>query len=254
MSIGVDMAVVVAIILTFIRLSALLLLSPLFSLGKIPAVVRNFFLLAFAAVLVTGLNITLSDVPYSLSDFLLAAINELITGAVMAFGLFAAFATFLFGGRVLDFQMGFGVANLIDPATNAQGPLLGTVLNLMAVMTFYLLNGHHWLIKGISYSFHRIPVGQGLSQINVEALLSQFGFMFTFGLMLVAPAVFTLLLLDVGLAVAARTMPQVNIFIVGLPLKILVGLIVLAVSLNYLGPLMNRIFESGFKYWEQVLV
>ncbi|MFY0678096.1 MAG: flagellar biosynthetic protein FliR [Neptuniibacter sp.] len=248
------MDVVVAIILTFIRLSALLLLTPLFAVAKVPVMVRNLFLIALATVFVVGLDITPTSVPYTLSDFFLAAIHELLTGAVMAFGLFAAFAAFLFGGRLLDFQMGFGVANLIDPATNAQGPLLGTILNVMAVMTFFLLNGHHWLIRGIAYSFHAIPVGQGLSHINIQALITQFGYMFIFGLMLVAPAVFTLLLLDVGLAIAARTMPQVNIFIVGLPLKIFVGLVVLAVSLNYLSPLMNRIFESGFKFWEQVLV
>ena len=68
-----------------------------------------------------------------------------------------------------------------------------------------------------------------------------------------APAVFTLLLVDAGMAFAARTMPQVNMFIVGLPLKILVGLMVLAISLNYVGPLLQRIYGSIFRYWEQII-
>jgi len=97
-------------------------------------------------------------------------------------------------------------------------------------------------------------VGQGLAQLQIDAVVAQFGRMFSYGLMLVAPAVFSLLLLDAGMAIIARTMPQLNIFIVGLPLKIFVGSMVLVFSLNYLGPLFKKIFESVFRYWEHVLI
>jgi flagellar biosynthesis protein FliR len=238
--------------LVFIRVSALFLLTPLFAAAQVPVNVRVVLLLALSVLLLLGLGLEPVATPSS-GEFLVAALQELFIGALMAFGLFAAFAAFLFGGRVLDFQMGFGVANLIDPSTNTQAPLIGTVLNLAAVTTFFLLNGHHWVIRGLAWSFYQLPPGQPLQDLNAEAVVAQFGLMFVYGLMLVAPAVFALLLLDVGLAVAARTMPQVNIFIVGLPLKILVGLSVLAASLNYLGPLLQRVFSSIFRYWEQLL-
>ncbi|TQV73398.1 flagellar biosynthetic protein FliR [Exilibacterium tricleocarpae] len=253
MRIEADMLVISAVLLMFIRLSALFLLTPLFVAAPMPVTVRTLFFLALAFMLIAGLSATPATLPQTLSEWFIAAAQELLIGAVMAFGLFAAFAVFLFGGRILDFQMGFGVANLIDPATQTQGPLLGTILNLMAVMTFFLLDGHHLLIRGIAFSLQQVPIGQSPGALRIDEVVMQFGIMFTFGLMLVAPAVFSLLLLDVGLAVSARTMPQVNIFIVGLPLKIFVGLVVLALSLNYMSPLLKRVFASIFRYWERVL-
>jgi flagellar biosynthesis protein FliR len=191
--------------------------------------------------------------PAQLGDLIRAVSSEMLLGMALAFGLFAAFGAFLFGGRILDFQMGFGVANLIDPVTHTQAPLLGTVLNLMAVMTFFLLDGHHLLIRGLAYSLEKIPPGGSWRGLNPQALIDQFGVMFVYGLAVVAPMVMTLLLLDVGMAVAARTMPQVNMFIMGFPLKIFMGLMVLALSLNYMGPLMEKIYASIFFYWQRVI-
>jgi len=252
-NLSMEMTSLTTILLVFTRISALLLLTPLFAIAPLPLRVRILLLLSLAALLVAALPPSGLVGFVSVPALLIAMANELLIGAMMAFGLFAAFAVFLFGGRIVDFQMGFGVANLIDPATNTQGPMLGTALNLMAVATFFLLDGHHMLMRGIVYSLQALPPGGALGDLSLGPLVAQFGTMFTFGLMLVAPVVFTLLLLDVGLAVAARTMPQVNMFIVSLPLKILVGLSVLALSLNYLGPLLQKIFASIFIYWQALL-
>lgn len=237
-------------VLAFIRVSGLFLMTPLFSIANIPNNVKIIFLFGLTVLLVAGLNVQPVEAGMSFSELVFAGLLELMVGMTMGLVVFCAFAAFQFGGRVLDFQMGFGVANLIDPATNNQSPLIGTILNMMAVMTFYMLNGHHYMIRGLAYSFEKIPVGQGFSKIPIDAVLYQFGLMFIYGFMLVTPVVMTLLLLDVGLAIAARTMPQVNIFIVSLPLKIFVGLLVLTFSLNYMSPLLKRIFESIFRQWE----
>ena len=108
---------------------------------------------------------------------------------------------------------------------------------------------HH----GEGFRLEKLPPGTMLANLHPTALVAQFGLMFIYAVMVVAPALFVILLLDVGLGVMARTMPQVNIFIVSLPLKIFLGLTVTAISINYLGPVMTRIFESIFRYWEQIL-
>jgi flagellar biosynthetic protein FliR len=149
--------------------------------------------------------------------------------------------------------MGFGVATLIDPATRSQAPLMGTFLNLLAVMLFFAVDGHHMLIRGLVFSLAHIPPGASLTDINPAVVISQFGAMFVYGLIIVAPTLFSILLLDVGLAVMARTMPQVNIFIVSIPLKIFVGLFVTAASLHYMGPKIATIFESIFIYWQRLM-
>ncbi len=254
MTFEADIAFINVVAMVFIRLSALLILSPLLATARVPVNVRVLLLLAIAAALAVALKVTPASIPHTAAQFALAAVFEFVVGALMAFGLFTAFAAMQFGGRILDFQMGFGVANLIDPATNAQSPLLGTILGLMALAVFFSLDGHHMVLRGLVYSLEQIPPGQGLTTIDLDAIVLQFGRMFVFGLMLVAPAVVALLMLDLGLAISARTMPQVNIFIVGLPLKIFVGTTVLTISLRYVSPLLNRLFESVFRYWEQALV
>ena len=253
MKITADIAYLTTVLLVSIRLGAVFLLAPIFSIAKIPVTVMVIFVLSLSALLVANLNISSLATPESFGDLVSAGAFELVVGGAMAFGMFAAFAVFLFGGRILDFQMGFGIANLIDPVTHTPTPMLGTILNMMAVMMFLMINGHHMVIRGLVYSLEKVPPGSAINNFELSALVAQFGNLFVFGLAIVAPAVFSLLLLDVGMSFAARTMPQVNVFIVSIPLKIFVGLLMLALSLNYVAPLMERIFGSMFRYWERIL-
>jgi flagellar biosynthetic protein FliR len=253
MNISLEIAWIMAVFLVSIRLGMVFVMTPLLSSAQVPVRIRVLFTLALSALIVAGIGITTVKIPASTGDLVQAAISEAVIGGVMAFGVMAAFAAFLLGGRIIDVQMGFGVAGLIDPATRSQAPLLGTFLNLLAVTVFFAVDGHHMVIRGIVFSLEHIPPGTALSQINLGAVVAQFGAMFIFGVMIVAPALFAILLLDIGLAVMARTMPQVNIFIVSLPLKILVGLIVTAISLPYSGAVMRKIYESIFTYWENLI-
>lgn len=241
-----------AVVLVSIRLGAVFLLSPLFSVGGLPVRVRVMLVWGLAVMLVMALNIPHSLNELTMSTFAQSALFELFLGSLMAFGMHCAFATFHLGGRILDFQVGFGAASLIDPMTDNQNPLLGTLLHLLAVVMFFLVNGHHLFLKGLAYSFEKIPPGS-LTQMSLAPVLEQFGLMFIYGVAVVAPAVFALFLVDVGMAIAARTMPQVNVFIISMPLKVFVGLVVLAMSLTYMGPLMMRIYDSIFRYWMTLL-
>jgi flagellar biosynthetic protein FliR len=249
-----EATVLIAALLVSARLGALFMFSPLFMSASVPGTVRALFALGLAAGLVASLRYVPAELPFTVGAIIRAIVLEVFVGATMAFGLFSAFGAFLVGGRVLDFQMGFSVANVVDPSTSAQAPLVGTALNMMAIATFFLLDGHRLLLRGIAYSLEKIPIGQGFQNLHIEAVVAQFGLMFVFGLAAVAPAVITLLLMDTAMAVAARTMPQVNVFILSLPLKIFIGLSVMAITLPSLGPLLERVYESIFRYWERIAV
>jgi flagellar biosynthesis protein FliR len=253
MSVLVDPLWLTAVFLVAVRIGPLFVMAPVFGLADIPVRVRVFLGLAFALALVAGTGI--EDVPplASTGALLSAAASELFIGIAMVFGVFAAFGAFLFGGRLLDIQIGFGIANVFDPVSRSQGPLLGTALNLLAIAVFFAVDGHHMLVRGIAYSLSRFPPGRTLADLQPGAVVEQFGIVFSYGLMIVAPAVIVLLLLDVGLAVAARTMPQMNIFIVAMPLKVVVGVLTLAMSMQYLAPAMQRVFGSIGMYWQGLL-
>ena len=254
MNMTVDIQWITSVFLAAVRVGAVFLFTPILAVTQAPTRFRVFFVLGLSAILVSAAGVSTVSIPTTLAELAYFSIQELVTGMVMAFGLLTAFAAFLLGGRILDFQMGFGVANLIDPATNTQTAMMGLILNLIAVMAFFMVNGHHMLLRGLAYSFEKIPLGVGLTEINIEVIVKQFGAMFIYGVMAVAPALFAILLLDVGLAVMARTMPQVNIFFVSIPLKIFVGLTMFALSMRYIWPLMEKVFSSIFGYWNEVLM
>jgi flagellar biosynthetic protein FliR len=246
-----------ATFLVAIRIAPLFVLAPVFGTADIPVRVRVLLSLALAAMLAAGTTVHAvlpAGSPLdSAGAFFAAAASELAIGVTLVFGVFAAFGAFLFGGRLLDIQVGFGIANVFDPVTRAQGPLLGTALSLLAIVVFFAVDGHHMLIRGFAWSLEAFPPGQPLSKLSAGAVVEQFGLVFAYGLMVVAPAVIVLLLLDVGLSVAARTMPQMNIFIVAMPLKVIVGVLTLALSMRYLGPALAKVYGSIGVYWQKVL-
>ncbi len=244
---------VLAVMLISVRVGAVFLLTPLFSIGNIPIRIRVMLTMALSLMFVLLLWEQQLFMNISVNDLFEIIIGEAFLGVMLAFGVFTAFATFNFAGRILDYQMGFGVANLIDPVTNNQEPLLGVMLNIMAVIIFFLIDGHHLIIKGLIYSFQVIPPGTIISHFPIVEIIKQFGAIFIFGLGLVAPVVFVVFLLDAALAIAARTMPQVNMFILGIPIKIFVGLSVLAISIGYFSPLLTKIYMSIFQYWQIIL-
>ncbi len=254
MNITIETSWLTSILLIATRIGAILLFTPILSIAYIPARIRVLFIIAISILLTGIVDIShINNVNIGVNIYLYL-LNELTVGIVMAFGILTAFAAFLFGGRILDFQMGFGVANLIDPATNNQSAMMGVILNMIAIMVFFSVDGHHMILRGISYSFDLVPVGMPLSELNMEVIVKQFGLMFVIGLMVVAPALFGILLLDLGLAVVARTMPQVNVFFISIPLKIFIGLSMTALSMQYILPTFKKAFESIFLYWQEVLV
>ena len=123
----------------------------------------------------------------------------------------------------------------------------------IAVIGFFAIDGHHLVVRALAYSLQRLPPGTPYSGINLGAVATQFGAMFSFAVAISAPVIFLLLLVDTALAVMARSMPQMNVFFLSLPLKILVGLLALVLSIGYLAPVSKRVFESIFNYFEQII-
>jgi flagellar biosynthetic protein FliR len=240
------------VFLVSLRLGALFLVAPGFGTLRMPIQFRVLLTVGLAAALAGALGKHAIAVPDTALGLVASGLAESAVGGLLGFGLLAAFAAFAVAGRAMDLQIGFGVANLIDPTSRTQSPQLETMLNLLALAVFFGLDGHHALLRGLAASFERIPPGTGLAEVGPEALAAQFGIAFSAGLALAAPVVAFLLLIDLGLAVMSRAMPQMNVYFVALPLKIFAGLLMLALSLPHAGPVMERIFSSIFGFWSSV--
>jgi flagellar biosynthetic protein FliR len=249
----VEIAWIGAVMLLALRVGPLFILAPGLGNAAVPVRVRAGLGLALAAILVSAHPDWRLQAPLEIGPWLAAAAAELVIGLAWAFGLFCAFGAFLFGGRLLDIQIGFGVATLFDPSNRAPSPLLGTGLNLMALAIFFAVDGHHQLIRAVAASLSTVPPGSGLAHLDGALVIAAFGSLFAFGLAVVAPAVITLLLLDVALGVVARTMPQMNIFIVAMPLKVGVGLLVLMLGIGQMSPLIRVLFQRLDAYLRNVV-
>ena len=253
MRVTIDLAPLALIFLLSLRLAVVFFMTPIFSNLTRLNTVRVLFTLAMSVTLVLGLDLPAPKIDWSVGSLLLAAMLELVLGSILAFGVFAAFAVFSVAGKLLDIQSGFGLGSVFDPVTRASAPIFSSMLNLLAVAVFFGLDGHHAMMRGLAYSVQQVPPGSALAALPLAAVLNQFGLMFSLALAFVAPVMFALFLVEAGTAVLSRALPQMNVLVFGVAVKIVVGLAIFALSLGTVLPLMERIYASIFLYWEQVL-
>lgn len=241
-----------AALLASIRIGVLFVNTPVFGNIPVPSIAKIVLILGLGAGFATKLNISAIDTIQT-SWVISTILAEILIGAAMASALFASFAAFNIGGRILDFQIGYGIAGLIDIATKNNMPLIGSILTMVATMLFFVIDGHLAILKMVQLSYDAFPVGSNIFNLNIGSLIAYFGTCFSFGFMVVAPVVLCLFLVDIGMAFMSRTMPQMNVFVMSLALKVVVGLIVLAITIPFAGGIIRKIFDSIFESWSQLL-
>lgn len=236
----INFSSVPAFILIFMRITGFFVALPLFSYRNMPSVFKvgiSFFLAWLMYYTVPIPEIIVDE------TFILLVFKEVAVGLFVGLIAYIMLTAIQLAGGLIDFQMGFAIANVIDPQTNAQVPLMGQYFYTFALLLILSVNGHHLLIDGIFYSYQSIPMDQFPlfgDQTVVEFVIQSFSQMFIIAFLMSIPIVGCLFLVDVALGIVARTVPQLNVFVVGLPLKILVGLLVLFVSMTiYIGLIKN---------------
>jgi flagellar biosynthetic protein FliR len=227
-----------------------LLLTPVLYAIPVPTLARLLITLGLACVIALPFAQQMGAVPASVGDLVRAALQEAAIGATLGLGVLMAFAGFALAGRLADIQIGFGVAQVFDPLTRTQLPILSSVIGLFAVVFFFAINGHHALLRGIAFSVERMPVGGGWSAAAVaEPLTRQAAVLFSLGFALAAPVVLSLLLLEFALGVVSRNLPQMNMLVLGIPVKIIAGLLALSVWAAALGAPAGRLYAGIFQAW-----
>ena len=248
MEIPLDIAVpqVIGFMLVVARLSGLFLIAPVFSSPMIPPRFKLMILLGLAATMTPIVTAT-SDVPVpdGVLPLLTAIVTESIIGFAMGFSVAIVFSAVQIGASLIDTSIGFSMANIIDPLNNAQGAVLGSFYSLVATLSFLAVNGHHWMLAGFKRSFDTVALGAvpDIDQM-MDNLMTTFGSLFAMAFQIAAPVLVTLLLVDVVLGIVSRVVPQMNVFFVGIPLKIGVGLVAVIICLPaFTGFLERRVSD-----------
>ena len=219
-------------LLILFRSAGLFLISPILGHRSIPVLIKVGLSIMLAIILIP----VIGDAPVQEinSIWLLAmlAAKEMLIGFII--GLFFAilFIAVRIGGNVVGYQIGLIIANVFDPESNSQTSILGEFWYVIAVLIFLAIDGHHAIISALSDSYQLVPIGVfNFDGLAGEQLIRISAYAFTIAIKLAAPVMITLFLTEVALGVVARTVPQMNIFIVGIPIKIGIGFLVLAAAL-----------------------
>jgi flagellar biosynthetic protein FliR len=237
----------------FFRVSALFLSIPVFTGHMVPMRVR-----VMLAVAVTWLiSPTLPAMPdaalFSLPGFWIA-VQQFLIGLAIGLVLHLVFEAIVFGGQSVAYSMGLGFASLVDPRTGVQVPIIAQFYQILATLLFLTMDGHLVVIRLLVESFHALPVGfEGLSADGMRQLALWASRLFAAGVLLSLPLVTALLLVNLGFGVASRAAPQLNIFSVGFPVSLGLGLFLIGISVPDVLSLFSGFLDDGYRLMTAVL-
>lgn len=199
-----------------------MILTPIFGRREIPPHTR-IGIACFIAIIVYPF-IPDFNANANLLNLATMIFRETFVGLSMGYINLVMFSSLYVAGQIIDMQMGFGIVNVIDPQSNAQVPLIGNFYYILTILVFLTVNGHHVLISALIRSFDIVPISDAIFGQNfLKAIIQSYTEMFAVGFKVGLPVVSIIFITDVAMAILARTVPQMNVFIVGLPVKILVG-------------------------------
>lgn len=216
-------------LLPLFRIASLLMVMPIIGTQMVPGRIRLYMALAITLALVPVLPPMPVVDALSLRTLLLIA-EQILIGALLGFALQLLFHVFVFTGQLVSMQMGLGFASMMDPATGVSVPVLGQFLLMLVTLLFLSMNGHLVVFEVLAESFVTLPVGSGLPLDNFALMAGQLAWVIGAALLLALPAISALLVINIAFGVMTRAAPQLNIFTIGFPMTLILGMIIFWIS------------------------
>ena len=231
-------------LLILVRISGFMVAAPIFSLRNVPMRVKTLLAIAFAVVVFHV--VPYREVAYSTTiEYAFVVITEMLAGLIMGFMANVAYYILSFAGQIIDQEIGFSMVNQYDPITSTQVTITGNLYTYAVMLMVVITNMHHYLIRAITDSFTVIPVGSVVVDFNIYEVMKRFVVdYFVLGFRIVLPIFASLLVVNTILAILARVAPQMNMFVIGLQLKVFVGLVVLVLMFMLITGVADLIFQE----------
>ncbi|MGL5616277.1 MAG: flagellar biosynthetic protein FliR, partial [Sarcina sp.] len=232
----------IMLILIFIRISSFLVITPVFFPNGTPKVVKATIgmILSFSIIGFIGYG---ENLPFNNDiSFIIAALNEMITGLILGMATSIWFNFIKMAGSFIDLQMGLGMLNMYDPNSKTNTTLVSNLVHWIALLIFFILDGHHMLIELLGESFTVVKVGTNLlsqqsAMVMIEGIISYF----VIALKISIPLVIIIIISDIVMGLISRSVPQLNIMILGMPVKLLIGISSFIIAL----PMIIKIIVGG---------
>ncbi|HLG72174.1 MAG TPA: flagellar biosynthetic protein FliR [Chloroflexota bacterium] len=240
--------------LVFVRVSAMLFSAPLINGRTVPAMAKVGFGLLLTMILLPLNAPHLVEVPFQWLPLSLLVLKETGVGVLVGFTANMVFYAMQLAGQFVGMQTGFSVANVLDPLFSQSVSIVDQLYTLMAGLIFLGIDGHHMLILAIQQTLDIVPVGMfQVTEPMTNQMIGITGGVLVAGLRIILPILTSLLLADIALGLVTRTVPQMNVFIVGMPLKLFIGFFLVIFTLPSLQTLTANMFRSTFIDIQNVL-
>lgn len=231
----------------FVRILALISAAPVFNHQSIPARAKIGLALLFTIVVAPTIPPTPVIAIASAAGFAVL-IQQLLIGLAIGFSMTLAFAAIELAGDLIGTQMGLGFAWFVDPQSSTQGPMVGSLLGLFATLIFLAMDGHLMMLAAVVKSFSVAPISAEIGMaFDWSKLLNAATEVFRVGLHIALPAIAALFLSNVALGVLTRAAPQLNLFAIGFPITLSLGLIILWLSMPHYGPMVERALRNNLQ-------
>lgn len=209
------------------RIGGIVAVAPVFS-GRYPAAVKAGLSAAIAFALAP---VIACEFPGGVG-LIVTVIAELLVGLAIGYAAVATFSAVQVAGQVLDMEMGFGIVNVIDPQYGTQVPLIGNFLQILTLVLFLAMDGHHMILSALAASYRAVPIGMVVIRPELTGMMVElFCTMFATAIKLALPVAGAMFCTNVALGLVAKSVPQMNVFVIGLPVKILGGVAILSLAM-----------------------
>lgn len=242
-------------LLVLVRMTAFFVAAPIFSFRTVPNIFKIG--LGFFSALIAFMSIP-NEAPIPLDvAFGVMVAKEAIVGLALGFVAALILYTVQIAGGFIDFQMGFAIANVVDPQTGTQVPIIGNFKYMLSILFLLSVNGHHILLDGVMRSYQLLPVDGMFVSLGTESvalfITQVLVKIYMIAFQIAMPVVGALFLVDVSMGIIARTVPQLNVFVVGIPLKIFVGFVMILLTLSIFFYLLQTVFKEMIDTMGQLL-
>ncbi|KAF1367401.1 MAG: flagellar type III secretion system protein FliR [Yokenella regensburgei] len=228
-----------------LRVLALISTAPILSEKAVPKRVKLG--LGFLITFVIAPMLPPTDVTLFSPNALWLALQQVLIGIALGFTMQFAFAAIRTAGEIIGLQMGLSFATFVDPGSNLNMPVLARIMDMLALLLFLVFNGHLWLISLLVDTFHTLPIGgEPLNSNAFMALSRAGGLIFLNGLMLALPVITLLLTINLALGMLNRMAPQLSVFVIGFPITLTVGILLMTALMPLIAPFCERLFSEIF--------
>ncbi len=244
------------LLLIAIRLVGFSMQMPVISNRGIPRTVKVGFVF-FTSMMIFFSGIVI-DVPQinNFFEYAAAIFKEFTVGYIIGFSVYFFFTTFYMAGQLVDYQIGFSMVSVLDPTSNMQIPVTGNILYLGASAIFVVTGAYHVVLDAILESYTLLPIGTanilGNERVTAHLLELVYNF-FELSMLIAIPVVGTVILVDIAMGLLVKAVPQMNVFVVGAPIKLLVGLVVFTLVLPNLTQVFDHLFTLIMNTFEILL-